>query len=125
MQLVEEKYPYFLEIARQLFPNKKETIDFFVKNADESENIVKEYFETDNNILDDNIKSYIQNYTKESFYYQYLNKFLREGNFEAFRILSSHMWKFIFKLYEFLKKRNYINKNVLYYIEKCIFIQMI
>ena len=115
LQLVEEKYPYFLEIARQLFPNKKETIDFFVKNADESENIVKEYFETDDNILDDNIKSYIQNYTKESFYYQYLNKFLREGNFEAFRILSSHLGKFIFKLYEFLEKKLYKQKcSILY-----------
>ena len=62
LQMIEKKFPYFLPVARQLFPNKQETIDFFVKNADESEKTVREVFECDDNILDDNIKSYIQNY---------------------------------------------------------------
>ena len=75
LQLVERKFPNFLALARQLFPDKNETIDFFVKNADESEKTIREIFECDDNILDDNINSYIQNYTKESFYYKYLNKF--------------------------------------------------
>ena len=104
LQLVEKKFPYFLDLARQLFPDKKETIDFFIKNADESEKTVREVFECDDNILNDNIKSYIQNYTKESFYYKYLNRFLRQGNFEAFRTLSSHIAKFIFKLYDYREK---------------------
>jgi len=123
LQLIQKKFPYFLPVARQLFPNKKETIDFFIKNADESEKTVREVFECDDNILDDNIKSYIQNYTKESFYYKYLNRFLREGNFDAFRTLSSHIAKFIYKLYDYREKnllnhktsklyrRLYLNKN--------------
>ena len=110
LQMIEKKFPYFLPVARQLFPNKQETIDFFVKNADESEKTVREVFECDDNILDDNIKSYIQNYTKESFYYKYLNRFLREGNFDAFRTLSSHIAKFIFKLYDY-REKNLLNQK--------------
>jgi hypothetical protein len=108
--MIEKKFPYFLPVARQLFPNKQETVDFFVKNADESEKTVREVFECDDNILDDNIKSYIQNYTKESFYYKYLNRFLREGNFDAFRTLSSHIAKFIFKLYDY-REKNLLNQK--------------
>ena len=114
LQLVKEKYPYFLELAMQLFPNKNETIDFFVKNVDKSVKDINEIFDCDDNILDDNIKSYIHNYTKESFYYKYLNKFLREGNFDAFRMLSSHIAKFIFKLYDYRENN--------YYKQKCSFL---
>ena len=71
LQLIQEKYPHFLPLARQLFPDKQETIDFFVKNAYESEETVRKFIECDENILDDNVKSYIENYTKESFYYKY------------------------------------------------------
>ena len=51
LQMIEKKFPYFLPVARQLFPNKQETIDFFVKNADESEKTVREVFECDDNII--------------------------------------------------------------------------
>ena len=113
LHLVEKKYPRFLPIARQLFPNKNKTINFFLENTSEPVKTIKEVFENDDNILDDNIKSYIQNYTKESFYYKYLNKFLREENFDAFRILSSHIGKFIFKLYDYREKNlyKYIHSN--------------
>ena len=104
LELIEKKYPYFLELAKQLFPNKNETIDFFINYTDEPVKIVREVFECDNDILDDNLESYIQNYTKESFYYKYLNKFLKEGNFDEFRTLSSHIAKFIFKLYDYREK---------------------
>ena len=67
---------------------------------------MKNFFQVDNNLLNDNICSYINNYTKEGFYYRNLNKFLREGNFKAFRILSSHVAKFIYKLYDYRKNRN-------------------
>ena len=60
---------------------------------------------------DDDIKDYIRNYTKESFYYKELNKFLREGDLDAFRILSSHMSKFIFNLYDYRKKNINIHEN--------------
>ena len=104
LTLVEKIYPYYLPIAKELFPDKSETINYFKANTDESEETLNKIFEVDDNILNDNISSYIKNYTTESFYYRYLNKFLREKNFEAFRILSSHISKFILKLYDYRKK---------------------
>ena len=101
LYLIEKKYPYFLNLALEIFPNKEETINFFLKNTEETPETLNEVFKCDDNILDDNIQSYIHNYTKEGFYYKYVNKFLREGNFDAFRILSSHISKFIFKLYDY------------------------
>ena len=53
---------------------------------------------------EDDIKNYIHNYTSELFYYKYINKFLREGDFDAFRILSSHLSKFIYNLYIYREK---------------------
>ena len=54
-----------------MFPDKNETINFFLKNTNEPAKTIKEIFESDDNILNDNIKCFIQNYTKESFYYKY------------------------------------------------------
>ena len=96
-------------MAKQLFPDKNEIINYFKNNIDLSKEktctneTLNEVFDNDD-ILKDNVKTYITNYTKESFYYKYLNKFLREGNFEVFRILSNHLAKFIFKLYEYREK---------------------
>ena len=79
-------------LAKQLFPDKKEIINYFKNNIDLSKEksctkeTLNEVFDNDD-ILKDNVTTYINNYTKESFYYRYLNKFLREGNFEAFHIL--------------------------------------
>ena len=112
--LVKEKYPRFFEIAKQLFPDKNETIDYFIQNTNESKETIEDIFDCDDNILDDNIDGYIHNYTKESFYYKYLNKFLREGNFDAFRTLLSHIAKFIFKLYDFREKSYYKRRSNLY-----------
>ena len=114
LNLVEKKHPYFLNIAKQLFPNKEETIEYFIKNIEtpkKSVSEISEFFQNDDNILDDNIKMYIHNYTLEDFYYKNLNRFLREGNFEAFRILSSHVAKFIFKLYDYREKNLSNQKN--------------
>ena len=86
--LIKKEYPNFLGLAKQLFPNKNEVIEFFKNNTNISEETLKKVFECDDNILNDNIKDYIYNYSQESFYYRYLNKFLREGNFDDFRILS-------------------------------------
>ena len=111
LYLISKKYPYFLNQAKQLFPNKNETIDYFLKNTDEKYSKLSESFKCDDNFLDDNIKSYINNYTDESFYYKYLNKFLRQGNFDAFRKLSTHISKFIFKLYDYREKNILKQKN--------------
>jgi hypothetical protein len=31
LYLIEKKYPYFLNLALEIFPNKEETINFFLK----------------------------------------------------------------------------------------------
>ena len=122
LELVKIKYPYFMDLAKQLFPDKKEIINFFENNTNEPKEKIEKIFENDDNILNDNIRTYIQNYTTEGFYYKYLNKFLREGNFDAFRILSSHIAKFVYKLYDYRKnisnqkrgdlyRKMYLNRN--------------
>ena len=111
LQLIETKFPYFLDIAKQLFPNKNEIIEYFKNNIEDTPNNITEIFQNDDNILNNNISVYIRNYTYEGFYYKYLNKFLREGNFDAFRILSSHVAKFIFKLYDYREKNLSKQKN--------------
>jgi hypothetical protein len=98
LEQIEIHFPNFIDVARQLFPDKEEIINFFKYNTNESEKTIKEVF----NCKDD-IESYIRNYTAESFYYKYLNKFLRQGDFDSFRKLSSHISKFIYLLYEYRK----------------------
>ena len=105
LNFVEKNFPDFLDTAKELFPNKNEIIEFFLKKFNESPKTVNEIFQND-----DNIKTYIQNYSYEDFYYKYLNKFLREGNFETFRILLSYLAKFIYKLYDY-REKNLPNKN--------------
>ena len=80
--------------------------ELFKKNTDEDEEILKKVFNSNHDI-----KNYVLNYTVESFYYKYLNKFLREENFESFRILSNHISKFIYHLYEY-KKTNFQQNNL-------------
>ena len=96
---IKKHFPHFFNTARQLFPDKEEIIQFFKKNTDENESEIRNVF----NCKDD-IKSYIHNYTVEGFYYKYLNRFLRQGDFDAFRKLSSHISKFIYLLYEYRKE---------------------
>ena len=118
LSFVKKEYPNLLDWVKQLFPNKNEIIIFFKKYVDEkdkSDEKINNILNCDDNILNDNIKSYIKNYTVEGFYYKYLNRFLREGNFNAFRILSSHITKFIFKLYDYREKiSTYQSKSDLY-----------
>ena len=110
LEFIAKEFPYYLDLAKQLFPDKNEIIYFFATNTKESMTAIEEIFNNDNNI-----KTYIHNYTKESFYYKYLNKFLRKGNFDSFRILSSHVAKFIYKLYDYRNKNtNKQNRNDLY-----------
>ena len=81
LTFIKNEAPNFLDLAQQLFPDKKEIIDFFKKNTNEPESTILDIFNSN-----DDIQSYIHNYTKESFYCYYLNKFLREGDFDSFRI---------------------------------------
>ncbi len=60
--MIAVKEPLSLEIAEQLFPDKKEIIDFFKEKSDEKESIIEPFF----NCIE-NPKTYIHNYTIESF----------------------------------------------------------
>ena len=100
LELVKNKYSYYLDLAKQLlYHDDDDMIDFFKKNTDENEETLKKAF-NGNHI----IKNYIANYTIEGFYYRNLNKFLREGDFNSFRILSNHISKFIYHLFEYRKQ---------------------
>ena len=103
IDLVKKKCPYYLDIAKQLIYNdENDMIKFFKKNTDEKEDTIEKVFNCSHSI-----ENYVSNYTLESFYYKYLNKFLREGNFKCFITLSNHISKFIYYLYEF--RRNNIS----------------
>ena len=112
LSFVKTQYPFFLELAEQLFPD----IDFFIKNTNESKERVKQIF-----YCEDKLENYIKNYTLESFYYRYLNKFLREGNYYSFRILSSHIATFIYNLYDYREKN--INIHEKYDLYRKMFIK--
>ena len=108
LKFIEQKYPYYLELALQILPDINEIVQFFYNELDKNTSIeeIREMFYSD-----DDVKDYIRNYTKESFYYRELNKLLRQGDFETFRTLSSHMSKFIFYLYDYRKKNINIHKK--------------
>ena len=108
LKFIEQKYPYYLELALQILPDINEIVQFFYNELDKKTSIeeIREMFYSD-----DDVKDYIRNYTKESFYYRELNKLLRQGDFETFRTLSSHMSKFIFYLYDYRKKNINIHKK--------------
>lgn len=99
IQMIALRKPNFLELAEHLFPDKKEIIDFFKGKTDEKESDIKPFFDN----LEDP-KTYIHNYTLESFYYHYLNRFLRQGDYDSFLKLSSHISKFVYFLFEYRKK---------------------
>ena len=110
LELVEKKKPYYLEIAKQLlYHDDNDMINFFMKYTNESEETLKKVF---NNIH--NVKQYISNYTVESFYYKYINKFLREGNFESFKKLSNHISKFIYHLLKYKNEHDQEKEAILY-----------
>lgn len=102
--------PKFLNIAKQLIPDKSEIINYFTDKLDLNNKIVSEVFNNDGSI-----ENFISNYTADSFYYSNINKFLREGDFDSFRILSSHLSKFIYYLYEYREKNPQVNYNLTLY----------
>jgi len=101
IQMISEKKPNFLGVAEELFPNKEEIIDFFKEKIDVKESVLELFF----NCLEDP-KTYINNYTLDCFYYKNLNFFLRQGDFDSFMKLSTHISKFVYFLYQ------YKNKNI-------------
>ena len=110
LELIKNKFPYYVNMARELLYNDDEAmIKFFKANTKESEESLRKIFNKNHDI-----KNYIYNYTLESFYYKYINKFLREGDFKSFRILSNHICKFIYHLYEYKKTHVQKSNQMLY-----------
>ena len=106
MDLIKNKYPYYFEMAKQLIYNdEKEMIKLFKNYSEESEEKIKKIIN-----FNHNIQNYINIYTNNKFYYKYLNKFLREGDFDTFKLLSNHISKFIYHLYEY-RNNNYQNHD--------------
>ena len=110
MTLVKNKCPYYLKMANEIIYNDDEAmIQFFKNKTKEPETNLRRYFNNDHTV-----QHYISNYTLEGFYYRYINKFLREGDFNSFRLLSNHISKFVYKLYEYRKTNFQICNSTLY-----------
>lgn len=107
---MQKKGDYYFKIAKELLYNdENELIKYFQQNTDENLELIKLFVKCNHNI-----NNYVSNYTLESFYYKYLNKALREGDFDNFKQLSSHISKFIYHLLEFRKQNNQMDNKILY-----------
>jgi len=110
MELIKNKNRYYKSLARELLYNDDESlIQYFKVHSKEPEAKLRQVFNGKHNI-----QNYISNYTFESFYYKYINKALREGDFNIFRLLSNHISKFIYHLYEYKKTHFQNNNSTLY-----------
>jgi hypothetical protein len=108
LEFAKKKGDFYFKIAQELLYNdENELIKYFKDNTDENLELIKAFAKCGHNI-----NNYVSNYTLESFYYKYLNKALREGDFDNFRKLSSHISKFIYHLYDFKKKNNQMNNQM-------------
>ena len=107
LEFIKKKGDYYFTIAKELLYNdENEVIKYFEENSDAKKELIKAFAKCSHNI-----NNYVFNYTLESFYYKYLNKALREGDFNKFQQLSSHISKFIFHLYDFRNKNKYHMNN--------------
>ena len=110
LELIQDKFAYYANMAKELIYNDDEAmIKFFRDTTQESEESLKKVFNKNHDL-----KTYISNYTVESFYYRYINKFLRACDFKSFRILSNHICKFIYHLYEYRKNHVQPSNQILY-----------
>ena len=110
LELINNKFPYYENMAKELIFNDDDAmVKFFRDTINEPEEILRKVFNSNHDI-----KEYISNYTIESFYYRNLNRFLRSSDFKSFRILSNHISKFIYHLYEYRKTHMQYNNATLY-----------
>ena len=110
MELINKKKPYYLSMAKELILNDdEEMIKYFKKYTNESEESLRKIFKKNHDI-----NNYIENYTVESPYYKYLNKFLREADYQSFRLLANHISKFIYHSQQYRKINKQNNNNTLY-----------
>ena len=110
MELINKKKSYYLSMAKELILNDdEEMIKYFKKYTNESEESLRKIFKKNHDI-----NNYIENYTVESPYYKYLNKFLREADYQSFRLLANHISKFIYHSQQYRKINKQNNNNTLY-----------
>jgi hypothetical protein len=110
LELIQNKFPYYENIARELIYNDDEAmVKFFKDITKEPEEELRKVFNHNHDVTE-----YISNYTIESFYCRNINKFLRTSDFKSFRILSNHISKFIYHLYEYRKTHYQFSNSVLY-----------
>jgi len=110
LELIQNKFPYYENIARELIYNDDEAmVKFFKTVTNEPEEELRKVFNHNHDVTE-----YISNYTIESFYCRNINKFLRTSDFKSFRILSNHISKFIYHLYEYRKTHYQFSNSVLY-----------
>ena len=110
LEVVKNKPDYYVNIANELVNNDDEAmVTLFKRNTDRTEAELRKIFNHNHTV-----NNYISNYTIESFYYKYMNKFLRKGDFDSFRLLSNHIAKFIYHLYEYRKTNFQTSNNTLY-----------
>ena len=110
LELIKNKSEYYKSLARELlYYDDEAMIKFFKKETDTSDEELHKIFNGQHNI-----QNYISNYTEECFYYKYINKALRDGDFNLFRLLSNHISKFIYHLYEYRKTHFQNSNNTLY-----------
>jgi hypothetical protein len=108
--LIKNKSEYYKCLATELLHYDDEAmIKVFKKESNVSEEELRKFFNGQHNI-----QNYISNYTEESFYYKCINRALRDGDFNLFRILSNHISKFIYHLYEYRKTHFQNSNNTLY-----------
>ena len=110
LEVIKKKNDYYIELARELLYNDDEAmVKLFKVNTNEQEYNLRKVFNNKHNIY-----SYVSNYTVEGFYYKYINKFLRKGDFDSFRLLSNHISKFVYHLLEYRKTINQDSLSTLY-----------
>ena len=109
LEVVKGKNSYYKDITRELLYDDEAIVQYFKNNKIVREEELRNVFNYNHNI-----ENYISNYTVESFYYRYINKFLREGDLKSFRLLSNHIAKFIFHLKEYQKNIFQLNNPTLF-----------
>ena len=109
-EIVNKKSEYYKNLAKELiFKDDEAMVKYFKEHTTTSENELRQVF----NYIH-NLDHYISNYTIESFYYKYMNKFLREGDLRSFKLLSNHISKIIYHLIEYKKTHFQLNNATLY-----------
>ncbi len=114
LNLILNKSCYYLEIGKKLINQDKNKIADELKKNNKNKEEDNKINYIINNIINHNL-NFID-------YYNYLNYFLKEGDFKNFDILLPYISKYIYYLYEYKKKNVFnVKKSILFsnvYLDK-------